>query len=121
MIRWTKINYREFWDVPRIFFVEDAGRLFLFDCQFDNITEDYPTSYQVFLMPTLSAAEFAGSWAKLWLRAIRKLATVPISTVKFDATKRAFIDAAIFDTILGVAPLTNETVAHAHAEPHAPA
>lgn len=95
--RWVPINYREFWDVPRIFFVEDDGQLYLFDCRFDEAIEDYPDEYRVYLMPHLGAEELAGSWAKVDRKAIRQLGTVPVARVKFDPTKREQIDAAILD------------------------
>ena len=97
MSDWAKISYREYWDVPRIFFVEDGDHLYLFDCQFDEAAEDYPDAYQVFRMPPLCEADFAGSWAPLWERALERLGTVPVAEVVFDPTRRQAIDAAIFD------------------------
>src|SRR4051794_1550118 len=118
MTRWANINYREFWDVPRIFFVEDGGDLYLFDCRFDKDGEDYPESYEVFLMPALTKADYAGSWADLRQRAIKKLGGVPISSVRFDPTRRAAIDADVFDVIRQTSPLTNGTPTH--AQPQSP-
>ena len=113
MTTWEKIRYREFWDVPRIFFADHSGSLYLFDCQFDNNLDDYPESYQVFLMPALTDADFAGSWADLWQRAERKVGEVPISAVRFDPTKRAAIDAEAFDSIRPTAAPVNGTQTHA--------
>ena len=96
MTRLSPIRYRDFWDVPRIFFVEEAGRLYLFDCQFDEVTEDYPDVYQVFLMPPLSEADYAGSWAPLYQRATAKVGEVPVAAVRFDPTRRQAIDPVVF-------------------------
>lgn len=114
MTRRAPIRYRDFWDVPRIFFVEDRGRLFLFDCQFDERVEDYPDVYQVFLMPPLTEADYAGSWAPLYQRATAKLGDVPVSAVVFDPTKRQAINAVVLDPFFPTAPLsTANGVAHA--------
>ncbi len=115
MTNWEKIRYRECWDVPRIFFVDHSDNLYLFDCQFDSNLDDYPESYQVFLMPTLTDADFAGSWADLWQRAVRKVGDVSVSAVRFDPTKRAAIDADVFDSIRPTAAPVNGT--HTHAQP----
>jgi hypothetical protein len=116
MNRWIAIKYRDFWDIPRIFFVEQGGQLYLFDCKFDRALDDYPETYEVFLMPSLTDADFAGSWADLWLRAVESLGRVPVSAVHFDPTRRAAIDADVFDVIRPPAPHLNGTNAHAQPE-----
>ena len=97
MNRWATISYRDFWDVPRIFIAHDGGRWILFDCPFDETTEDYPDTYQVYEMPTLSEGDAAGSWAELRSKARRFLREVPVSDVRFDATKRAQVDLSVID------------------------
>ena len=104
MSRWVAINYREFWDVPRIFFAEDEGQLYLFDCPFDEETEDYPRDYQVYQMPELTETELSGSWENLERRAVRHLGQVPINRVDFDPTKRRQIDASILDAMIARTP-----------------
>lgn len=118
MTGWSKIKYREFWDIPRIFFVEHSSSLYLFDCPFDETLDDYPESYQVFLMPALSEADFAGSWAGLWRRAVKKVGEIPVSAVRFDPTKRAAIDADTFASIRSSAAPVNGSQSHAqHPSP----
>lgn len=97
MTRWVAINYREFWDVPRIFFTEENSQLYLFDCRFDEEVEDYPDEYRVYLMPQLSEADLAGSWAEVHRMATRELGTVPVDHVTFDPTRRKQIDASVLD------------------------
>jgi len=96
---WTDIDYRDFWDQPRIFFVRHEGQLILFDCGFDNEIEDYRDFYSVYLMPELSADDFAGSWAGLWRNAARKLGEIPLNRVQFDPTKRRQVDTSVLDTM----------------------
>lgn len=99
MTEWVPITYRDFWDVPRIFFANHDGRLYLFDCQFDEPGEDYPNEYQVFQMPVLTDADYAGSWAGLWHKAVGKLGDVPIPAVRFDPSRRKAIGAEVFALI----------------------
>ena len=40
---WANIQYRDFYDVPRIFVADYQGRLYLFDCPFDEALDDYPS------------------------------------------------------------------------------
>ena len=67
---WLPIRqYRDFWDVPRMFLVDSDGRSMLFDCAFDEEREDFGDQYRVYLMPPLSNGELEGSWADLPKRA----------------------------------------------------
>ncbi len=97
---WVPIIYREVWDVPRIFLVKYGNGFFLFDCPFDEATEDYPDVYHVYLMPPLTDQELAGSWGHLPERAIEHLVDLPISNVQFDPTKRQSLDAALLDELI---------------------
>ena len=100
MNAWADIDYRDFWDQPRIFFVRHDGRLYLFDCAFDDETEDYPETYAVYEMPNLTESDYAGSWAHLSDRAIRHLGEIPLDQVRFDPTRRRQIDTAVFATLI---------------------
>ena len=40
-MNWATIRYRDFYDIPRIFIVTLNGKLFLFDCAFDDEIDDY--------------------------------------------------------------------------------
>ncbi len=96
---WVPIQYRDFWDVPRIFLAEHHGMTLLFDCPFDELAEDYPTSYRVYEMPKLSVEELTGSWHRLHTKATRFLGEVPLSGVNFDPTRRAAVDGHTLDRI----------------------
>ena len=96
---WLPIwQYRDFWDVPRMFLVETEGKLFLFDCPFDEEREDFSTTYQIYQVPAISEAELEGSWAELPNRAIRSLGVVSVSSVTFDPSRRTAIDGRILAT-----------------------
>lgn len=113
MTDWLPITYREFWDVPRIFFVPFDAQTYLFDCAFDEGTEDYPDQYEVFLMTRLTDEQMAGSWERIREKATRKLGTVPVSTVQFDPTRRKEIRSDIFDRLMPVTPSANGAPQHA--------
>ena len=96
---WILIRHRDLWDVPRIFLASYQGSHFLFDCPFDESTEDYPEQYHVYLMPPIKDEELVGSWADLPKKAIRYLGDVAITSVSFDASRCKEIDAAIFQQL----------------------
>lgn len=91
------VQYRDFWDVPRIFVARYQDELFLFDCPFDEDVEDFPDSYKVYRMPALTHEDLAGSWYGLEAKAIGFLGEVPISKVQFDGTRRKEIDAGVLE------------------------
>ena len=64
--------------------------------RFDDETEDYPESYTVYEMPELTEADYAGSWAHLADKAVRRLGEVLLDQLQFDPTKRLQINTAIF-------------------------
>ena len=110
MNRWVPIRYRDFWDVPRIFLAEYRGVRLLFDCPFDEDTEDYADAYRVYVMPELAAAELEGSWKELPRRATRLLGVLPVRQVAFDPTRRKEVDAGVLDELLSRArPASNAT------------
>jgi hypothetical protein len=100
MSDWADINYRDFWDQPRIFFVRNADRLYLFDCAFDDELEDYPDTYAVYEVPELTESDLAGSWAHLADKAIRRVGEISLDQVRFDPTKRRQIDTVIFASLV---------------------
>lgn len=99
MSQWAPIQYREFWDVPRIFLVPYRGRWFLFDCPLDERTEDFPDAYQVYVIPEPTGEELSGSWDKLHEKATHCLGKVAISAARFDSSKRREMDTAVLDEL----------------------
>ena|SRR5438105_4421716 len=100
MNRFVPIQYRDFWDVPRIFLVDHKGHLFLFDCPFDDVVEDYATEYRIYVLPTLDPTELTGSWAGLSKKAERFLRKVPIGRVCFDPSKRKEMDSELLEELV---------------------
>jgi hypothetical protein len=50
-------------------------------------------------MPPLKAEDLNGSWANLFERAISEVGRIPKWDVRFDPTKRQFVDASILERI----------------------
>lgn len=93
------VEYRDFWDVPRVFLARYQDGLFLFDCPFDEDAEDFPDLYRVYRMPALSPEDLEGSWYGLEAKAVDYLGEVPISAVRFDGTRRQEIDASVLEDL----------------------
>ena len=72
----TLIQYRGFWDVPRIFLAHHQGQTFLFDCPFSEELDDYPEVFKDYLLPDLSNAELPKDRTTLAKKAIRFLAWI---------------------------------------------
>jgi hypothetical protein len=96
----TILHYRDFWDVPRMFFVRHRDQLLLFNCPFDEQAEDFLDEYRVSTMPELTEAELGGSWVDLPQRAIQHLGAIPITRVNFDPTRRNSIETRLLDELL---------------------
>jgi hypothetical protein len=93
------IQYRDFYDVPRIFVVNHRGKVYLFDCPFDQDLDEYPEIYKVFVLPSDSYSNLSGSWDELASRASAYLGEVPVKSVQFDPTRRREIDADVIDEL----------------------
>jgi len=91
----TPIRYAEFHDVPRVFALEHAGSLYVFDCPFDERADEYPDGYAVYRIPGATLASTAGtSWPAL-INAGQPVGHCDLSDVHFDATRRASVDDAV--------------------------
>lgn len=93
------IRYRDFFDVPRAFVVNHNGSLVLFDCPYDEGIGEYPDHYRVYRLPAeLSDTLDAGTWEGLAERGVC-VGHVPITLVRFDATRRSSIDDEVFESL----------------------
>jgi hypothetical protein len=94
---WLPIRYREFYDIPRLFVIEQGGWFYCFECRFDDSLGEYPSSYRVYhLDPTLSAEIDADSWEGLASKGMF-VGEVETHHVKFDETLRAAVDSSVID------------------------
>jgi hypothetical protein len=98
------IQYRDFYDIPRMFIVEFNGFQFLFDGSFDDVIDDYPEEYTVSLLPNLTQNQLEGSWERIGERPLRQLGRVPTSSVQFDVTRRKTIETTLLQELLAAPP-----------------
>jgi hypothetical protein len=88
-MEWAPIRYRDFYDVPRIFILKASGDWLLFDCPFDEATDEYHDDYAVYLLEATTAAALdGGAWPSPASTLKTPIATVPVSAVTFDPTRR---------------------------------
>ena len=98
---WIRIvDYREFYDVPRMFVVERSGSLLLFDCPFDADLDAYPPQYSIYRLPHSLRHAFPDDWTQLPSRATTCLGTIRLSEIEFDASKRAGVVIKGIDALL---------------------
>jgi len=96
---WLRIEYRDFYDIPRAFIVEYQDAVYFFDCPFDADLDEYPEQYTVYRIPvSLPDAINAPSWAELPGHGIR-VAQIRTGAVEFDPTKRGAVRASVFDLV----------------------
>ena len=96
--------YREFYDVPRFLVVTHHGQQFLFESAFDHDLDEYPDTYQVFLLRDIAEDDLKGSWVYLSEKAQARLGIVPIKDVVFDETWRRAIETDVLERLLADAP-----------------
>lgn len=97
---YVPIQYRDFYDVPRIFLLRYEGHLLLLDSPFGDDADEYSASYDVYLMPELPQEMLEGSWAHLRELASRQLGRIPVAAVEFDTTRRKAIDTGSLEALL---------------------
>jgi hypothetical protein len=96
----TPIKYVGFYDVPRIFITTYGDNTYLFDCPFDEELEDDSNVYKVYVLPSLKDEELPKDWTTLYTRATRYVGDVPVANVRFDSSRRQFMDPSIIDELI---------------------
>ena len=66
MSEWIDIHeYRDFYDVPRIFVIDVDGRIILFDCQFVDELDEYSDEYKIYELSDTSFDTLSDDWTEL--------------------------------------------------------
>lgn len=90
------VEYRDFYDVPRMFVLRHAGTTYLFDSAFDDESDEYKPDYEVFKLPGIPGGN--SDWSNL--RALGEfVGRVPVSQVEFDETRRERCNERVFDDL----------------------
>lgn len=79
--------------------MQHRGLQYLFDCTFNDSVEDYEEVYRVYELSPLPEGVLNGSWDGISKKAKSYLGEVPVSSVKFDSSRRRSIDAEIIDEL----------------------
>ena len=96
--RWLPILYRGFYDIPRAVLVEYEGDAYLLDCPFDERADKYSDEFAVYGLPesiAKAAREPTSSWIDL-AESGTLLGRVPVVQVRFDESRRRFLDSGVF-------------------------
>ncbi|MEO8385727.1 MAG: hypothetical protein ABI583_10830 [Betaproteobacteria bacterium] len=87
-MQWRVIEYREFYDVPRMIVATNDEGAFLFYSRFDEHLDSYLTHYEVFRLPNTLINDLPRSWVDLEQRAIGRIADVPVNELPFAVERR---------------------------------
>lgn len=93
-------TYREFHDVPRMVLLRHEGSLILLESAFNSETDEYSDSYEVFVLPNISADELEESWEGISSKAVRFLGRIQVNDIHFDPTLRQEIDTGLIEDLL---------------------
>jgi hypothetical protein len=98
---WIPIRYRDFYDVPRSFALEWQERCLFFDCPFDESADEYGANYFVYRVDgSPAAASDRWPWPTPRRDGQAQIATVPVSAVVFDPTRRRAIRSEVLSGIV---------------------
>lgn len=89
--RWLPIRYFAFWDVPRALVVDRGGDTLVLECPWDEVADDYAEYFDVYAIAASCPPE--SSWQELMGSAALR-GRVPVASVRFDQTRRRFVDAS---------------------------
>jgi hypothetical protein len=87
--KWSQIQIRDFWDVPRAVIARMGQDLFFFDSRFDESTDEYLDHYEVWRLPILAPDVLAGSWAGIQSCALERMPNVGLHELPFDIPRNA--------------------------------
>ena len=100
MSNWHDIKYYGFWDQPRTFYTLGGEQSFLFDCQFDEILDDYPTTYNVYQIHHADTSDLPALWSNMSNNTLHFLGTIKLPFSAFDQTRRKQIDLDILSHLI---------------------
>lgn len=95
----AKIIYSGFYDTPLAFVVWHGDMQLLFWRVFDDVIDDFPDEYKVFVLPNVPEEIIKSSWQHLDMLATRFLGVVPIRKIEFDPSKREEIDTSVINDL----------------------
>jgi hypothetical protein len=91
MEQWVFVEYRDFYDVPRMILARCDLGTFLFYSRFEEVAGEYSDHYEVYSMAPLSSDDVSGSWIGIEARALKRLDKLSVSDFPFDVALRRFL------------------------------
>jgi len=93
------IKYFSFWDVPRTFVFEQAGKVYVLASEFDDDLDEYPDDYEVFVVSGIANLSAVSDWKSIEPLPKIRVGKVPVAAVNFDESRRKFVDGAFLNSI----------------------
>ena len=93
------IKYFSFWDVPRTFAFEQAGKVYVLMSEFDDDLDKYPDAYEVFIVSGVANLSVLSDWKSIEPLPKTRVGKVPVAAVRFDESRRKFVDSSFLDSI----------------------
>ncbi len=95
---WLTIEYRDFYDFPRVFLVEREDAFYLFDCPFNDLAEDYLDHFDVHRLSKEAVEALGKSWKDL-TNDTSPIGRISTADVEFATTKQCCIDERVFNRL----------------------
>jgi hypothetical protein len=93
---WLPIQYRDFYDVPRLIAVERTGEIYLFDCPFDDETDEYSDWFVIYRLPPENRGLLdEASWRSLTSLG-EPVGRLAVKDIELDPSRRRAINDAVF-------------------------
>ena len=93
------IKYFSFWDVPRTFAFEHAGKVYVLTSEFDDDLDEYPDDYEVFVVSGIENLSVVNDWKSIEPLPKTSVGKIPVASVRFDESLRKYVDGAFLDSI----------------------
>ena len=93
------IKYFSFWDVPRTFAFERGGKVYVLTSEFDDNLDEYPDDYEVLVVSGMGNLSMVSDWNSIEPLPKTLVGTVPVASVRFDESRRKYVDGSFLDTI----------------------
>ena len=99
-MEWLPIlEYREFYDLPRLILVETDDRFLLLDCPFEDGFDDYAADFFVYQLESDPRLSFGADWSGLPATG-RLLGQVSVNSITFNSTRREALRSRELATLL---------------------
>ena len=97
----VSFKYGGFFDVPRYIVLSYRELILLLRSEFDDKLDDYEANYSVFTLPeSVRDSVLEGNWEFYNKTPMTEIGQIPVSSVVFDQSKRAELDASCLDDLI---------------------